>query len=389
MQASRKLKIIQLSTFFHPSVGGVERQAEEIAIHLVQDGHEVTVFTTDATHGKEKRMQRLADTYHGVPVKRFRYLISLGNFFRFAPNLIWNLWTADFDIVHVHNVHDGHLLAAIIVRLLRRKKLVITGHNPYVVNAEKRGSLLHRLVGVYEWFIKLFHSGIDLYIALVETEKQYVAKHFRVRDAKIVVIPNGIQDLFYVQDGNREKFYSEWEIDRAKWQLVVGTVSRLNYVKGIQNLLLAVRQLPQVLFIFAGGDDGYYTQLRKIFNQYPNVLFTEAYLPSEEVKDFYQAIDIFLLPSQYEPFGMTVIEAMAQGKMVLATNKGGTLETIKPEFGELLEPSDQQLWADRIKFYSENPNAITEKSASAAAAAQQYRWENVISQIEKAYESLM
>lgn len=389
MHASRKLKIIQLSTFFHPSVGGVERQAEEIATHLALAGHQVTVFTTDATHDKQKRMQRLSDTYNGVPVRRYKYLISLGNFFRFAPNLAWNLWKADFDILHVHNMHDGHLLLAIIIRLLRRKKLIITGHNPYVVNADKRGNIMHKLVGVYEWFIRLFRTGIDQYIALVESEKQHVRKHFSIPENRITVIPNGIQEVFYMQDGNKEKFYSEWEIDRAKWQLVVGTVSRLNFVKGVQNLLAAVRQLPQVLFIFAGGDDGYYNQLRKIFNQYPNVLFTESYLPSTEVKDFYQAIDIFLLPSLYEPFGMTVIEAMAQGKMVLASDKGGTLETVKPDFGELLEPTNQQLWAERIKFYAENPNAITEKSANAAAAAQQYRWENVISQIEAVYSKLV
>lgn len=388
MQADRKLKIIQLSTFFHPSVGGVERQAEEIASHLAMDGHEVVVFTTDATHGKEKRMQRLADTYNGVPVKRFRYLISLGNFFRFAPNLIWSLCRADFDILHVHNIHDGHLLLALIVRLVRKKRLVITGHNPYVVSAEKRGALLHKFVGVYDFFIKLFRRGIDLYIALVESEKQYVVKYFGLTEDKVAVIPNGIQEIFYAEDGDRDDFYQEWEINRSEWQLVVGTASRLNYVKGIQNLLSAVRQLPEVLFIFAGGDDGYYNQLRKIFNQYPNVLFTESYLTSEEMKDFYQAIDIFLLPSLYEPFGMTVIEAMAQGKMVLASDKGGTLETVRPEYGELLNPGDQQLWADRIKFYLENQQAIAEKSANAKSEAQQYRWENVIKQIETAYLDL-
>lgn len=389
MEASRKPKIIQLSTFFHPSVGGVERQVEEIAAHLVADGYEVTVFTTDATHGQEKRMQRLSDTYANVPIKRFWYLFSLGNFFRFSPALVWNLWSADFDIVHVHNIHDGHLLFALIIRLLRRKKLVITGHNPFVVGSQKRGGLLNAMVGFYEVFVKLFSSGIDLYVALVESEKQHVMKEFGLSEKRVTVIPNGIQEIFYTNDGDKESFYAEWEIDRAKWELVVGTASRLNYVKGIQNLLTAVRQLPQVLFIFAGGDDGYYNQLRKIFNQYQNVLFTESYLSSEEMKHFYQAIDMFLLPSLYEPFGMTVIEAMAQGKMVLASNKGGTIETVKPKFGELLDPQDQQLWTDRINYYRMNPAAITEKSNNASAAAQQYKWDNVISQLEEAYSRLV
>ncbi|MBL8015269.1 MAG: glycosyltransferase family 4 protein [Candidatus Doudnabacteria bacterium] len=381
-------KIIQLSTYFHPSVGGVERQVEEIAYFLSQAGHDVTVLTTDATHGKEKRMQRLSDSYRGLNIIRFKYLLRIGNFFRFAPGIISFLWKADFQILHVHNIHDGHLMPAILICMLRKKKVVVTGHNPFVVDAEKRGAELHFLVRMYELFLRLFIWRLDGYVALLESEKQEVVKRFKLPEQKVFVVPNGIQDEYYAGLGNAEKFYTEWEIDRSKWQLVVGTASRLNYVKGLQNLLVAVRQLPQVLFIFAGGDDGYYPQLKKIYSQFPNVIFTESYLGTEDLKDFYAAIDIFLLPSIYEPFGMTVVEAMAQGKPVIATNKGGTTEILSTECGVLLNPQDQAAWRDQIAVFMRSPEKITDIAPKCVQAAQAYRWGNVIPQLVQVYEKI-
>jgi glycosyltransferase involved in cell wall biosynthesis len=381
-------KIIQLSSFFHPSVGGVERQAEEIAAHLQERGFQVQVFTTDATHGKEKRMQRLEDQYRGLKIRRFQYRLSFGDFFRFSPALVWALWTSDYDLIHVHNSHDAHLLPALIIKTLRGKKLVLTGHNPYVVGKEKRGGTLSRWVKVFDIALRLFASQIDRYIALLESEKQVVIKKFNLKPEKVAVIPNGIQELFYAQDGNKENFWKEWGIEPGKWQLIAGAACRLNYVKGLQNLLQAVRELPQVLFVFVGGDDGYYGHLHKIYNQFTNVIFTERYLPPTEVKDFYQAIDLFLLPSLYEPFGMTVVEAMAQGKPILATNRGGTKEIVKPEFGELLDPSDQEKWKERIEYYANHKSELESKAEVAKQNATGYSWDKVISQIIAIYDQV-
>lgn len=384
------MKIIQLTTYFHPSVGGVERQAEEIAYHLEQRGHDVRVFTTDATHGREKRMQRLEDNYRGLKITRFRYLFGLGNFLRFAPGLIWQLWRSDYDIIHVHNVHDGHLLPALLIKSLRHKQLVLTGHNPFIVGVEKRGENLHRGVRLFEWVLswRLFRNRIDRYIALVESEKQTVINRLGLPSEKVVVVPNGIQDLYYERDGDAQRFLEEWEIDPSKWDLIVGTASRLNFVKGLQNLQQAVRDLPRVLFVFVGGDDGYFENLRKIYTKYPNVLFTEHYLSSEELKNFYQAIDIFLLPSVYEPFGMTVVEAMAQGKLVLATNRGGPPEILTEQTGEVLDPSDQGLWKERISYYIDHRAELVARAELSRQAAQEYTWESVIARIADVYSQL-
>jgi glycosyltransferase involved in cell wall biosynthesis len=381
------MKIIQLTTHFHPSVGGVERQVEEIAAHLLDRGHLVKVFTTDAVHGRgDSRLQRLTETYRGIAVSRFRYRFGWGAFFRFAPALIWELWKADFDLVHIHNAHDAHLLPTIIVCALRRKKLVLTGHNPFVTN-QRRASRMDLLIRIFELCTRLARRGIYRYVALLESEKAEVISRYKFRPEQVVVVPNGIQDIYYAETGSADKFYREWNIQPDKWKLIVGTASRLNYVKGLQNLEYAAKNLPKVLFVFVGGDDGYRDTLRRVFGTCENVLFTERYLPSDEVRDFYAAIDIFLLPSVYEPFGMTLVEAMAQSKFVISSNVGGPTEILDPAFGELVNPENQHGWYGRLKYYTQNREEARTKGSFAQRAATKYQWTHVMDALERVYTS--
>jgi glycosyltransferase involved in cell wall biosynthesis len=384
------MKVIQVGAFFYPSVGGVERQMEEIAAHLIDQDIDVAVYTTNATHGHQKKMPeyRPAETYRGFVIKRFPYQLRLGHFFRLSLPLLWRLCRDEYDVVHLHNTHDGHTLPTILICKFRKKPLVITGHNPYVVDAQKRGAMLNLFVKFYDFVLRLFSFGITKYIALLDSEKKTVIQKYKLPAKDIVIIPNGIQEIFYTATGDAERFYRDWEIKPNDWQLIVGTASRLNFVKGIHNLRMAVKRAPEVLFIFAGGDDGYMQELKNIFRSDKNVLFTERYLPSDEVRNFYAAIDMFLLPSIYEPFGMTTVEAMAQGKPVLATNAGGTLEIVKPEFGELITPQDQEAWLEKIKHYSEHRSDLEKMGKAARETALQYQWSEVIPQIMKVYKSV-
>ncbi len=382
------MKIIQLSTFYKPSVGGVERQVEEIYQHLTSNGFKVRIFTTDASHSLDKRLT-ISTEEEGV--KRFKYLFGFGYFFRFSLSLIWNLLSEDFDLIHVHNAHDAHLLFAIIIKILRRKKLVLTGHNPFVVDKAKRGSLLSFLVSFYDLVLRLFAFGIDKYLALLQSEKEYVHKHFGIANNRIEVIPNGIRDIYFekvkelVPDNI---FVKKYNLDKKKWNLVVGCLCRMDYVKGIQNLFVAAKNNADCLFIFAGGDGGYLENLTNHFKDLDNVFFTKEYIDVSESLEFYAFIDIFLLPSIYEPFGITLVEAMTQGKYILATSHGGPKEIITEEFGEILDPLDFDSWSLSINKIKNNKNEYITKGKNGITASKIYRWDNVIDKLITAYKSI-
>lgn len=383
------MKVILISTFYKPSVGGVERQVEEIYLNLKKNGVDVKVFCTDASHGSKKRLD---STIKEEDIKRFRYLFGFGYFFRFSPILLFKLLFSKFDIVHVHNSHDAHLLGAILIRLLRRKKLVLTGHNPYVVNKSKRGESLSTFVKIFDFFIKRLSFGINKYIALLNSEKDFVVSHLNLKAQKVEVISNGIRDLYFKEVNKLTEnniFIKKYNLKKDDYKLVLGAMCRMDYVKGIQNLVTAVEENPDCLFLFVGGDGGYLPKLKELYKKSKNVFFTNEFIDTDSSIDFYSFIDIFLLPSVYEPFGLTVVEAMTQGKYILATQVGGPKEIVKDGYSKIIDPDNHKEWSNQIKMLKNNKNLVTESSNKAIIDSKIYSWDNVIKKIINLYKNVL
>ena len=76
-----------------------------------------------------------------------------------------------------------------------------------------------------------------------------------------------------------------------------------------------------------------------------------------DIRDIVAACDVVLAPSRYEPFGMVVLEAMAQAKPVIATRAGGIPEMIEHgQHGLLIPVDDQSVLADSIRQLIEQPD---------------------------------
>ena len=84
------MKIIQITTFFHPVTGGVEQQVLEISKQLIGLGHEVQVFTTDSERTDEKITVK-ESIVDGIRVKRFKTFFSLSKFYKVAPGMFFEL----------------------------------------------------------------------------------------------------------------------------------------------------------------------------------------------------------------------------------------------------------------------------------------------------------
>lgn len=382
------MKIILLSTFYKPSVGGVERQVEEIFTNLTKKGVNVEVYTTDASHGSTKRLKASKEEN----VKRFRYLFGFGYFFRFSPLLVLNLLTAKFDVIHVHNSHDAHLLPVILIKLLRGKKLVITGHNPYVVDDSKRKARLSKGVKFFDSILRIFSFAVDSYIALLNSEKEFVSEYLNIKPERITVIPNGIRDDYFEQIEELDSdniFVKEFKLNKSDYKLVLGCLCRMDYVKGIQNLLKSAQDNKDCLFIFAGGDGGYLEHLKELYKDCNNVLFTERYIDVKNSMGFYAFIDVFLLPSIYEPFGITLVEAMTQGKYIIATNKGGAPEIINNDFGTIIDPLEFNKWSEHIKEIKLNKDKYIKLGKNGIAKSFDYKWATVIDQLISEYKRVL
>jgi glycosyltransferase involved in cell wall biosynthesis len=377
------MKIFLITTFFHPVTGGVESHVYDLAKQLQKYGHEVEVLCSDSTK-IGPRLREKKSTISGIRVHRFRTLFSLSYYHKFYPWLFVYLMTHNFDVLHVHGFRNVATYIALFAAFIKRKKVVLTSHNPFPTNS--RSAALNLLIKFHDLTVgKLFTKRLHRIIILVDSEKEIFIKKFGVKKEQLVVIPGSIADKFYEQ-GDKEQFYKDWDIEPTKWKGIVVSAARMNFTKGYQNLHKAVKKLPKVLFYFAGGDDGYLDKLKVLYADCPNVIFSEHFLPADKLINMYAGGDIFVFPSLHEAFGMVLLESLAQGLPVISTNVGGPQDIVKDDFGILQNPTDQDLWFTNIKKLVDDPELRQQMSINAKSYSSKYTWDKQIVKIIKTYK---
>jgi len=374
-------KIIQITTFFHPVIGGVEQHVLELSKELVKKGHQVTIFCSDSTRTK-KRIKKLEQNIGKIKIFRFKTLISISQFYKIYPGLLFRLLKSDYDIVHVHGFRKFEIYIALIVSKFKNKKIIITTHNPFTTT--NRNKFLQLFVNFHDITVgKILCRYIDYIICLNKSEIRYL-KQFHIKEKNISIIPNGISDYSFL-DGDKRKFIRKYHISAKKYKYKVLWLGRLNKVKGLDNLEIAVKQLKDTLFIFAGPDDNASIYYKNLYKNCRNILFTGEILHKDTIHA-YKAADLFVLPSIHEPFGIVLIEAMAQGLPIVSTNIGGTLYIIKEKFGVLLNPYDQWGWLINIKKLLYNRPLRKQMGNLAREEAENYRWSNLAEKINNIYK---
>jgi glycosyltransferase involved in cell wall biosynthesis len=204
-----------------------------------------------------------------------------------------------FDIVHAHVARDYTVVAAAALEL--PVKVIFTRHLLYPV----RGNPLYRRV--------------DGWIA---PTSQMLAKLAPLRPRRSALIPNWV-DL--------NKFiYSPHD---AHEPVNIGVLGQISPHKGHEDAIEALRQLgPGYRLIIAGkGEESYVARLKEQSRGLPVEFSGFA-----EFKKFFETVDILLVPSWEEPFGIVLLESMATGIPVISTSAGGPLDIIRPEVNGLL-----------------------------------------------------
>jgi len=192
-----------------------------------------------------------------------------------------------------------------------------------------------------------------------------------IREEKIEIIPNGV---------NVEKFRNARRI-KLSGDPALLFVGRLAYNKGIDILIksmkMIAKELPEAVLHVVG--DGHLMNQLKSFvvrnNLEKRVIFHGQII--ESLPSFYVSSDICVFPSVYETFGLTIIEAMAAGKPLIATNKGGVPENVKNfENGFLIEPTMRNVIRTIINLWNDK-NLMSKISKNNLEKAKNYDWPKI------------
>ncbi len=177
-----------------------------------------------------------------------------------------------------------------------------------------------------------------------------------INPRKIVLIPNGVDFECFYPRPVEEQIISQLGINAQN--SVIGTVGRMVAEKGQIYLVEALRYLRdefkdlKCLFV---GEGPMLPQLKKL--AYDSGVEDMCIFPGvrNDIEFVYPILDLFVLPSIREPFGLVLLEAMASGVPVLATDSGGPSEFIKSGINGVLVPSrDSKALASQISWILSN-----------------------------------
>lgn len=276
--------------------------------------------------------------------------------------LLWRLYRylkkEKFDIIHTHSI--GSNFYGRIAKLLKWKtRLVTTVH----------GDTLSNLSGAFKIYLVIyFVHYIDLWMAIISDKVFSVSNNLREKliskglsRNKVIVIHNGIN--LEVLDkstsiGNQEKLKKEFGIKNG--EKIIGTVGRLIPVKNYKLLLKAAKDISQaekktkVLIVGDGKEENELKKLVIELKLKDNIIFTGW---RTDLAHLYGIMNIFILSSKSEGLPITILEAMACKKPVVATNVGGITEAVRHGKSGLLVPSDDYIaLASSIKSLLNDPN---------------------------------
>jgi glycosyltransferase involved in cell wall biosynthesis len=360
------LKICFVSMQYPPlTLGGAGVYAHCLCTELSKLGHEVHVVSP-TIHKEHTQTTKNGIFIHRIPVvnkpmlKTSSYWLRLRKCYRKLQEEI------KFDLLHANVTSDLSLTKnqvktprVVTIHHLAKTTFNAVDTSPLQSFGNMQGetSILSRLEKKLGDFDKIVIRRADKIIAVSEFTKKTITSTYHIPSSKIHVVYNGIYPALYN--------CSKTEIKQTKTTYNVENMPTILYVgrieprKGLVFLLKAFVLLSkdiQCRLVIAGS--GNQTLLKKLAEK---LRITEKIvfiidIDDVALKHLYNACDVFVLPSLLEGFGLTILEAMAAGKPVVATNVGGIPEIMKNNIhGKLVEPKNPVQLSKALGFYLKNP----------------------------------
>jgi glycosyltransferase involved in cell wall biosynthesis len=275
-----------------------------------------------------------------------------------------------FDIVHAHDAKAQTISIraslGLAVRRVASRQVAFTPRHP----------LIHR------WkYSRTCHAVI----ANSQSVRQVLIAA-GVPDSHIEVILPGIEMPGELPAPEaRAKARSQWGYSSDEF--VIGHAGAFTREKGqdvaLAAAMLLAPRLPRARMLLAG--DG--PERSKYRMQWPAAI---AQFPGfiEDLAEFYAALDLYIMPSRSEAWGLTALGAMAIGVPVIASNVGGLPELVA-QTGWLVPPESPEALAEAIVDAASDPARLCEFGRSARERASQFSIERTVEQTEQLYLRLL
>ena len=308
------MRILHVIPWFSPAFGGSVSVVRQLTTELVKNGHEVTIITSDLRF--DLKFGEAAEA-SGITVIPFRTTAHLGLFI-YTPSM--RRWLEknirNFDCVHLHTFRSYQNTLAYHCAVKHNIPYIIQAHGGILPIFEKQG-----LKKIYDrvWGHPMLNNASDN-LACSKTESDQI-RSMGVDEDKIRVIPICLDVTEFEDLPEKGCFKSKYGIGQE--EKVILFLGRIHKIKGIDLLIDAFydlsKEMDNIKLVIAGPDGGFLDVLEKqaeALQIQEKIIFTGGIYASDK-HAAYVAAEVYVLPSRYEVFGLTVLEAWACGTPVL------------------------------------------------------------------------
>ena len=387
------MRILHIIPYFYPAwaYGGTCRAAWELTRALARKGQEVVVYTTDALDSRN-RASPAYEVVDGVEIHRIRNLsshLAWGRIFLplgFGRHLETALRSA--DVAHLHEFRSYQ--NAVALPLMEKMGV------PFVLTAQGGLPRIMGRVALKAGYDRLFGHRILQNAAWLHALNEMEHKQFiewGVEPERIAILPNGVDLDEYRElppvDGFRERFDIPADVP------IVLLLARVNKIKGLDFLIKSfnelLKELPEAILVIVGPDDGYLShvvrQVQKLGIE-ERVRFT-GYLDGDDKLEAYQVASVYVLPSAYEMFAITLLESMACGTPIIATDRVGLADFVRQnDLGSIVTYGDVLNLKDEILRILQHPADVEQRAVYGRQyVLDNFGWESIADKWLEVYEA--
>lgn len=380
------MRIAHIVPVYPPYGGGMGRVAYEMVGVLNRLGHEAQAITPQYS----KRRQQ--GTYHSPHVHFIQPFVASGNA-AFIPTLFFSL--RGYDLIHLHYPFFGATFITLLFRLFHpHVPLVVSVHmDPALSGWRRYVHILARRI-VLPLLLRVSDACIGStfdYIASSEFHASFLTQKKLWHE-----IPFGVDINHFCVMNKQQDFYRRHSLSSDKPTILfVGGMDAPHLFKGVSILLqsLAILRKEGVAFQAICIGKG---SLRDMYERQAQELAisTEVHFFSNVTHNdlplYYQHADICVLPSvgKGESFGLVLLEAMACGTPVIASDLPG-LRTVARVGGDVVPPQNPEVLANALRARLQTPRTIPEREVLHRAISSRFSWDAVGASLDMLYSSLV
>ncbi len=229
-------------------------------------------------------------------------------------------------------------------------------------------------------------------ITVSEFSKKDIVRFFDIPEKKISVIPNAIDDHFKIQPKESEMAHL-----RDRYQLPNRFIMYAGNIKPHKNIerlidafaLIHKRGLDDIGLLIIGSEVSKYSELRRAVHRYglhKHVRFL-GFQTETSLAMLYRLASVFVIPSLYEGFGLSPLEALASNTPVVASNTS-SLPEVLGDAAILVNPYEASSIADGIVIALEDNDVINDLKRKGRIRVDHFSWKRSINKVKQIYEEV-